>query len=209
MKKSFFEEDKVYSEGISKYFGEEPVITFGKIQNEYNIKIYGCDFNFLASSKELKNIEGSDDIAGMVKIEEDFIELIYNNSPIIDTKEQRFILANLVGYCETSKKMAIKKSKIKSLSFMLKCDEPFENMNQEEFSELVNNILARQILMPKKSITRYYEAFKNIYNIENTIMILSELFQVPQREVLIRLKELGLNFSYQKQDLRRKRILNN
>ena len=124
---------------------------------------------------------------------QDEIKLYYNNNYNLDVKEQRFILANLVAELEKMKSKE-KRPVLKEYDFILKCDEPFDNMDMEEHNEYLCNNIARQILMPKKLYDRLYTIFSNTLNEDKLIELLSTLFVLPKREVIIRGKELGYKF---------------
>lgn len=187
MKKNFLDEEKNYKEEINKYFNNYIPIKFDKLQQEYNITIYGCDFTTIT---KIKGIDKN--IISMIRFKEDEIKLYYNNYNL-DVKEQRFILANLVAELEKMK-FKEKRPVLKEYDFILKCDEPFDNMSMEEYKEYLCNNIARQILMPKKLYDRLYTIFSNNLEEEKLIELLSTLFVVPKREVIIRGKELGYNF---------------
>ena len=188
MKKNFLDEEKNYKEEINKYFNNYIPIKFDKLQQEYNITIYGCDFTTIT---KIKGIDKN--IISMIRFKEDEIKLYYNNNYNLDVKEQRFILANLVAELEKMKSKE-KRPVLKEYDFILKCDEPFDNMSMEEYNEYLCNNIARQILMPKKLYDRLYTIFSNNLEEEKLIELLSTLFVVPKREVIIRGKELGYNF---------------
>lgn len=188
MRKNFLEEEKNYKEEINKYFNSYIPIKFDKLQQEYNIIIYGYDFTTIT---KIKGIDKK--IVSMISFKEDEIKLYYNNNYNLDVKEQRFILANLVGELEKMKSKE-KRPILKEYDFILKCDEPFDNMNMEEHNEYLCNNIARQILMPKKLYDKLYTIFSNNLEEEKLIELLSTLFVVPKREVIIRGKELGYNF---------------
>ena len=188
MKKNFLDEEKNYKEEINKYFNNYIPIKFDKLQQEYNITIYGCDFTTIT---KIKGIDKN--IISMIRFKEDEIKLYYNNNYNLDVKEQRFILANLVAELEKMKSKE-KRPVLKEYDFILKCDEPFDNMDMEEYKEYLCNNIARQILMPKKLYDRLYTIFSNNLEEEKLIELLSTLFVVPKREVIIRGKELGYNF---------------
>lgn len=188
MKKNFLDEEKNYKEESNKYFNNYIPIKFDKLQQEYNITIYGCDFTTIT---KIKGIEKN--IISMIRFKEDEIKLYYNNNYNLDVKEQRFILANLVAELEKMKSKE-RKPILKEYDLILKCDEPFDNMSMEEYKEYLCNNIARQILMPKKLYDRLYTIFSNNLEEEKLIELLSTLFVVPKREVIIRGKELGYNF---------------
>lgn len=188
MKKNFLDEEKNYKEEINKYFNNYIPIKFDKLQQEYNITIYGCDFTTIT---KIKGIDKN--IISMIRFKEDEIKLYYNNNYNLDVKEQRFILANLVAELEKMKSKE-RKPILKEYDLILKCDEPFDNMSMEEYKEYICNNIARQILMPKKLYDRLYTIFSNNLEEEKLIELLSTLFVVPKREVIIRGKELGYNF---------------
>lgn len=188
MKKNFLDEEKNYKEEINKYFNNYIPIKFDKLQQEYNITIYGCDFTTIT---KIKGIDKN--IVSMIRFKEDEIKLYYNNNYNLDVKEQRFILANLVAELEKMKSKE-KRPVLKEYDFILKCDEPFDNMSMEEHKEYLCNNIARQILMPKKLYDRLYTIFSNNLEEEKLIELLSTLFVVPTREIVIRGKELGYNF---------------
>ena len=188
MKKNFLDEEKNYKEEINKYFNNYIPIKFDKLQQEYNITIYGCDFTTIT---KIKGIDKN--IISMIRFKEDEIKLYYNNNYNLDVKEQRFILANLVAELEKMKSKE-KRPVLKEYDFILKCDEPFDNMSMKEHNEYLCNNIARQILMPKKLYDRLYTIFSNNLEEEKLIELLSTLFVVPKREVIIRGKELGYNF---------------
>ena len=188
MKKNFLDEEKNYKEEINKYFNNYIPIKFDKLQQEYNITIYGCDFTTIT---KIKGIDKN--IVSMIRFKEDEIKLYYNNNYNLDVKEQRFILANLVAELEKMK-FKEKRPVLKEYDFILKCDEPFDNMDMEEHNEYLCNNIARQILMPKKLYDRLYTIFSNTLNEDKLIELLSTLFVVPKREIIIRGKELGYKF---------------
>ena len=188
MKKNFLDEEKNYKEEINKYFNNYIPIKFDKLQQEYNITIYGCDFTTIT---KIKGIDKN--IISMIRFKEDEIKLYYNNNYNLDVKEQRFILANLVAELEKMKSKE-RKPILKEYDLILKCDEPFDNMSMEEYKEYLCNNIARQILMPKKLYDRLYTIFSNNLEEEKLIELLSTLFVVPTREIVIRGKELGYKF---------------
>lgn len=186
MKKfDFLAEDKVYQDEISKYFNDVIPINFKKLVDEYNIEIGSVDFEVIKQSLNIKKIN----IAGMNTLENDIIKIYYNNNQKYNTKEQRFIIASLIANTENKKNDF--HGGIKDYDLMIKCDLPFDDMNQEEFDYCVDNKLARQILMPKEQFKNIIFFIENDYSFNRTMKILSDYFVVPEREVKIRCAELG------------------
>ena len=72
MKKNFLDEEKNYKEEINKYFNNYIPIKFDKLQQEYNITIYGCDFTTIT---KIKGIDKN--IISMIRFKEEEIIKIY------------------------------------------------------------------------------------------------------------------------------------
>lgn len=188
---NFFNEPKAYKEQISRYFPDTIPVTFDHLKEHFNITIFGMDIPLLKKIDNLDELHDLDDIAGIALIDENNINLIYNNNVSIDVKEQRFALATLIGYCENLKGEKERPSVCKRFSSMQKCDDAQDNISREEFQEYVNNNCARQILMPQKWFEMHYDALSKTCSFEDIVERLSELYVVPKRQVEIRCKELG------------------
>lgn len=193
-KKNWMDEDIRFDVDIHRYFNKDLPIRFDIIQNEFNIEIIGCNFDVIQTDERVKKVSNIENIAGMVSISDEKIILYYNNNDNkYSKKEQRFILANLFAYCENLGKTK-RESIVKDYEVMMKCDQCFDGMTAEEFVEFVNNKVARQILMPKKQFELRYGVLHGFCDDETNITALSENFMVPEREVIIRGSELGIDF---------------
>lgn len=190
-KVNFFDEPKVYKEEISRYFPDTIPVTFDHLKEKFNITIFGVDIPLLKKIDDLGDLCDLDDIAGIALIDENNINLFYNNNISIDVKEQRFALATLIGYCENLKGEKERPSVCKRFSAIQKCDDVQDNISREEFQEYVNNNCARQILMPKRWFETHYDILSKSCSFEDMVERLSELYVVPKRQVEIRCKELG------------------
>ncbi len=190
-KVNFFDEPKVYKEEISRYFPDTIPVTFDHLKEKFNITIFGVDIPLLKKIDDLGDLCDLDDIAGIALIDENNINLFYNNNISIDVKEQRFALATLIGYCENLKGEKERPSVCKRFSAIQKCDDVQDNISREEFQEYVNNNCARQILMPKRWFETHYDILSKSCSFEDIVERLSELYVVPKRQVEIRCKELG------------------
>lgn len=194
-KKNWLEQKPIHNNEISEYFNTKLPINFNQIQDEFNIKIYGCNFDILKAEKKLEEINKIEKIAGMVYITDDNILLYCNNNyRLFNKKEQRFIKANMIAYLINILGKEKKESIIKDFDLMLKCDEAFDGMNEKKFEECINNKLARQILMPEESFKlRYMMLLQSGCKDGAIVCGLSTIFQVPEREVIIRCKELDID----------------
>lgn len=181
----FLAEDNVCQDEISKYFNNDIPINFKKLVNEYNVDIGGVDFEVIKQSLNIKRTN----IAGMNALENDTIKIYYSNNQKFNIKEQRFIIASLIANAENKKNDF--HGGIKDYDLMIKCDFPFDGMNEKEFNYCVDNRLARQILMPKKQFENIIIFLGDDYPLKLTMQILSDYFEVPEREVKIRCVELG------------------
>lgn len=192
-RKNFFDDDRIYSDEIEKYFKNSIPVTFEKIRKEYNFNFSGMDFEILKLAKELQGTKELDGAVSLVHIKDNQIELYYNNNSNISTYEQRFAIANAIAYCERMKQRENKESTIKYYDSILKCAMPFDDMNEAEFSQYLDNRLARQMLLPKKSFEWCFVILSKYYSCDEVIAMVSNLFCVPEREVAIRANELGCN----------------
>ena len=197
-KNNFFNERGIFCEQIGKYFDSKIPVTFNKLLDRYNFQIMSVDFEDLKQNTNLWNKNELDDAVGMVNFVDGEIHIYYNNN--LDMAAQRFVMANLVAYCERQKLKRDKKSIIKNLDFMLKCDQRYDGMYDEELAEFSDNQLARQILMPKEVFMAEFLMWSDEYDNESVISILSNIFFVPEREVAIRGVELGFAVDLEKYD---------
>ena len=190
-KKNWFEEKPIYNNDINKYFDSKLPINFNKIQNDFNIKISSCNFDIMKVDKKFQEINKVENIAGMIFIKDGIINLYYSKS--YETEEKRFIIANLISYCMNMDEIK-EKAVIIDYDLMLKCDEAFDGMNKEELQECINNKMARQILMPEDQFKlRYLMLLQSSCSEEVIVTGLAALFRVPEREVIIRCKELEID----------------
>ncbi len=168
--------------GISKIMP----ISFEKLTQTFNVKIMGTDFNYISNLKKVKQVKNNDKtILGMVKIVDGCANIYYNNNQEIDIPTQRFTIAHELAHCINH---------YDELSIAGKM-EFLEDKNQDEDSgftendlhEHVCNKFARDFLIPSETLRKIYNAMPNPKPSD-----LADLFLVPEHEMKIKLKEIGL-----------------
>ena len=75
-------------------------ISFDKLLKHFKIRIMGTDFNFISKFEEVKEqLNGHGLVLGMVKIENGYANIYYNNNSEIDIPRQRFTIAHELAHC--------------------------------------------------------------------------------------------------------------
>lgn len=180
-------------EEINKYFNNFLPVRFNKLLEEYNISIIDFDF----SNIKLNNCE-SQKLDGVIFIQNDAINIYYNSNK--DIKEQRFIIATLIGYLQNIKSNKNEENTIKDYYINFITDDIFNNNKPY-------NKIAREILLPKDSFEKIFLLLKTIYKEEWVINILSNKFEVPESEIVLGIKDLGYDLDIDINNDKTKKIL--
>lgn len=188
-KKDFLRSD----EEINKYFNNYLPVRFDKFQDEYNISILEYDFN----NRVFDNVD-SNHINGVIFMQNGFITLYYDNNK--DIKEQRVIIANLIGYLEIVK-LNKKEDEFRKKYYVNLTDEDIFN-NTKPY-----NKTAREILLPKESLEKLFLLLKSIYKEEYVIYMLSNKFVVPEKEIIIGINDLGYELNIDLENIKTKKLI--
>lgn len=171
--------------GISKSMP----ISFDEITKHYKVKIMGTDFNFISQLDPIKKqLKGEGAILGMVNVDQGMANIYYNNSPQIDIPRQRFTIAHELAHCINHYDLLSKEGRVEFLHDDNE-DEYFTSedvTDDEKTRELICNKFARDFLIPNDLLVKVMKMFKNV-----SVSSLAELFMVPEKEMKIKLNELG------------------
>lgn len=127
---------------------------------------------------DLEAIENKGKISGLVVLMGDDVKIFFNIKDKL--KEKRFTAAHEIGHCCLHGD-SLKNDYIEFLHM-----DGFENKHEAEASEF-----AARLLIPSKSLRKIHSAL-----IEPTIEDLSNIFEVSERIMKIRLKEERLKVNY-------------
>lgn len=164
-------------------------ISFDKIVKYFKIRIMGTDFNFISQSDSVKEqLKGKGLILGMVNISDDFANIYYNNNSEIDIPRQRFTIAHELAHCINHYELLSKEGRVE---FLQGEETSFndDSSYDEKMKEFVCNKFARDFLIPTDLLVKIINTLKKV-----SLEDLSELFMVPEKEMNIKLKELGYNY---------------
>ena len=177
---------------IESCFSNFLPVKFDKVEEEYNISIIGFDFNNLKL-----NDTKVQDVEGVIFKQNDMLSLYYDNNK--DIKEQRVIIATLIGYLQNIKLNNGIENSINDYYLNLTNEDIFNNNKPY-------NKMAREILLPKESLEKLYLLLKGTYNEEYVIYMLSKIFVVPENEVILGIKDLGYDINIKSNNVRIKKI---
>lgn len=162
-------------------------ISFDKLSKNFKVNICGTDFSYLSNLNEVKEILQSEKkILGMVNIENDFANIYYNNNPEIDIPTQRFTIAHELAHCINHYDELSKAGKVE---FLGEDEDNIDDLlnDNNDIHEYVCNKFARDFLIPTEMLKKIYNAMQN-----PQISDLANLFLVPEKQMNIKLKEIGL-----------------
>ena len=131
------------------------------------LKLYkqGRDFS------DIEEIEGQGKISGLVILIGNDVEIFFNSND--DLQQKRFTAAHEIGHC------CLHGESLKNDYIEFLHNDGFENEHEEQAS-----IFAARLLVPQKSLVMVYNRL-----IKPAVSILSEIFQVPESLMELRLKE--------------------
>lgn len=143
-------------------------VDLDKIIKELGIVKMAKDFS------DIENIENNGKISGLVLLIEDDIAIFYNKKDLLEQK--RFTAAHEIAHC------CLHGESLKNdyIEFLHK--DGFENDHEKEAS-----IFASKLLIPAEALFYIYHKM-----LKPTLAELSEIFQVPERIMKIRLTELNI-----------------
>lgn len=168
-------------------------ISFDKLLKHFKIKIMGTDFNFISKFEEVKKqLKGHGLVLGMVNIEDGYANIYYNNNSEIDIPRQRFTIAHELAHCINHYDILSKCGQVEFLEDETEAediqniDTINKDMQEKYLREYVCNKFARDFLIPT-------DLLKKVIGIINKVSVpdLAELFMVPEKEMQIKLKEIG------------------
>lgn len=140
-------------------------VNMDKLFNVWGIQKQASDF------AEIEKIEDKGKIYGLVTIIGDDVRIFFGEND--DVKQKRFTAAHEIGHCCLHGDM-LKDDYIEFLH-----NDGFENEHETAASEF-----AAKLLIPSKALNKVYHAITGL-----TVEDLSEIFQVPEKLMRLRLKE--------------------
>lgn len=158
------------AEDILKKTGQEENVPVNLDKIIDDLKIYRKAMDF----SEMEKIEGKGKISGLVLLLDNNVAVFYNKNDSLERK--RFTAAHEIGHC------CLHANVLKNDYIEFLHDDGFENEHETEAS-----IFATKLLIPEKSLRYVYDSL-----LKPNLNDLSEMFQVPNKIMDIRLKELGL-----------------
>ena len=176
--------DEIYTLcGVSKMMP----ISFDKISKTYKVNILGTDFSYISNLDAVKSqMKNQKKILGMVTIENDYANIYYNNNPEIDIPTQRFTIAHELAHCINHYQELYSGGKLELLEDTTPTDSQSGD-STEDVHEYVCNKFARDFLIPTEMLKKIYNAMH-----KPSVSDLADLFLVPEKEMNIKLSELGL-----------------
>ncbi|MBR4286596.1 MAG: ImmA/IrrE family metallo-endopeptidase [Clostridia bacterium] len=176
--------DEIYTLcGISKMMP----ISFDKITKTYKVNILGTDFSYISKLDAVKtHMDSQNKILGMVNIENDYANIYYNNNPEIDIPTQRFTIAHELAHCINHYQELSAGGKLELLG---DAEQPNNRPTDasNDVHEYVCNKFARDFLIPTEMLRKLCNAMR-----KPSVSELANLFLVPEKEMEIKLNELGL-----------------
>lgn len=143
--------------------------------------------NFEDSEKILRENNIHKSIQGMVFIDESDIKIYYNpryNEKDLTENEINFILAHEFAHS------ILHRNEIINMQGFI--DFYGLDNNQNDKKEIEANILAGEILMPRKVFITLFETARETKNLKQTKEALSEIFNVPENVIIDRMRYLNL-----------------
>lgn len=178
LKKSRATEDKLMCDTLNKLRGKSAEeilrlagqenaapVDMDKIFEVLNLQKTASDFS------EIEKMEGKGRISGIVLLDGDNVRIFFNKNDELEQK--RFTAAHEIGHC------CLHADGLKDYNVEFLHNDGFENDHETEAS-----VFAANLLVPKASLLNVYGRL-----LRPTIKGLSEIFQVPEKIMEIRLKE--------------------
>lgn len=162
-------------------------ISFDRIGKTYRVNIMGTDFTLISQMEKVReHIQDKRKILGMVNIENGCANIYYNNNSEINIPLQRFTIAHELAHCIFHYDMLSEKGKVEFLDEDFESDTPNDERMMREY---VCNKFARDFLIPT-------DLLKKVYSMTNNVRAkdFAELFLVPEKEMKIKLEEIGLSY---------------